>query len=263
MINFHRHRASDIDVEMFLVDEAFKLGDTREASEAQASLKQQKLFCCPDRFGRLPLHYLFFDADQFATNGLTEAELYKRAGDEEVPHRSCQVRLTRHERPIDPVELLTVLLRQMGGQGVDEKDLAGFTALHYAAVRGSTIACTLLMSSGCSVAKHCNAGNSALASAVFFKRETCTLTLLRALTEKDSLKRVLSQSHSGLNSVYHLHAEHPPPADEASRSPHSFKSTRMDTESDLYPVRSQPLYKLILAQGWEGNQDPLEYKCSH
>lgn len=229
---------------MFLLDQAFNPLD-QESTAEHTSLKQ-RLFSSGDIFGRLPLHYLFFDADHLSTNELTETDLYKRTADE-VRSAACQVKLARLEAQIDPVELLTVLLKQMGGQGLDEQDLAGFTALHYAAVRGSTIACTLLISNGCSIARQCNNGNSALASAIYFERESCTLSLLRALTEKAAWKD--SQEHQGLNSAYHLALDGI--TTHVAGSP-DLKWERK-VERDLYPVKSLSLYKLILAHGWEGN----------
>ena len=46
---------------------------------------------------------------------------------------------------IDPVEVVALLLEAMDGQKVDEPDSFGCTPLHYAAFRGATVSCLLLL----------------------------------------------------------------------------------------------------------------------
>ena len=147
---------------------------------------------------------------------------------------------------IDPVELLTVVIKQMDAQELDQQDLAGFTPLHYAAVRGSTIACTLLIANQCSILRKDNCGNTPLSSAIYFKRETCVLTLLRSgLVEASGGANAFS-----LSSSYNLQER-----DLDSSVTTAVKegwTLKRDVEKELYPEKKLSLYKLILAHGWEG-----------
>jgi hypothetical protein len=49
---------------------------------------------------------------------------------------------------IDPVEVVGLLLEAMDGLKVDEPDVFGCTPLHYAAFRGATVSCLLLLQVG-------------------------------------------------------------------------------------------------------------------
>jgi len=161
---------------------------------------------------------------------------------------------------IDPVEILTVLIKQIDTcpnrlQFLDEQDLAGFTPLHYAAVRGATIACSLLTDAGCSIFKSDNKGNTPLSSSIYFKRATTSMTFIRSLTGVSQDKK------NTLKAYYHYHEKDTHEID-------AIKSTT-DTETcsfveepdlkwtsnpdkDLHVTRRIPLYTLILLNEWEG-----------
>jgi ankyrin repeat protein len=120
--------AQYIDLELFFI-EHLKLS-------SHSGDNHQSVFNDKDKFARLPLHYLFHKAS-------------KSEVDKEVDPSKSQLELNAAElNVIDPVELLTLLIKNTRKEMLDDKDVYGFTALHYAAVRGATISCSMLISSG-------------------------------------------------------------------------------------------------------------------
>ncbi len=156
--------------------------------------------------------------------------------------------------PIDPVELLTILLKQTEPSLIDAQDLFGYTTLHYACIRGSAIVCSVLVTHGADMFTRGLDNNTPLSSAIYYKREMCTLTLLNHIKSAN-----ISRASSILNDVYYLHpsecsssteVNEPSSSDDESST---FKFAGNDeADKDLYPVRSISLYKLILANKWEG-----------
>ena len=77
-----------------------------------SATKIQRSFLC----SRIPLHYAFVK---------TEGNLDSFA--------------------IDPVEVVTLLLEAMKGKEINASDSFGCSPLHYAAFRGATVSCLLLI----------------------------------------------------------------------------------------------------------------------
>lgn len=251
----------NIDLEMFLIDNIFTLIDGLNSSSEFLADK--------DVFERQPLHYLFCQS-----NFKKDSSLYKSASKTGASSKSfdrlehCYISSKEAARPttIDPVELLTVLLKRVDKSKLDEKDQFGYTPMHYAAIRGSTICCSLLIANGCDYLSRAkvydengqstekpNEGNTPLSSSIYFKRETCALTLLRSIEQS-------TKADSFLNDFYFLH-----PYDYSSRSRDDFnqdvdfddvKTTlkwKGDTKQvDLHIKSRLPLYELILSHKWEG-----------
>ncbi len=72
--------------------------------------------------GRLPLHYAFVKIGRHGDSSRT-----------------------------DPIEVCSMLVDKMGGRGVDHRDAFGRSPLHYAARRGATVCCLLLLKHGAQV----------------------------------------------------------------------------------------------------------------
>jgi ankyrin repeat protein len=97
--------------------------------------------------------------------------------------------------------------------------------------------------------------NTPLATAIFYKREMCTLTLLNLFKSSP----VVPTAGQTLNSVYNLHpcetttgnSEDENNGDEESTKTLRFLGNEL-TDKDLYSTRSLGLYGLILANNWEG-----------
>ncbi|TRY73067.1 hypothetical protein TCAL_13884 [Tigriopus californicus] len=79
----------------------------------------------------------------------------------------------------DPIEVCSMIVEAMADQNVDEADEYGSTALHYAAYRGATVCCLLLISKGADVNRVDLLGNTPLAYAVLGQHEGCALILLQ------------------------------------------------------------------------------------
>ena len=75
-----------------------------------------------DKFGRLPLHYLFTKLPHGSKSGLNEIT-----------------------RQMDPVESYSIFASAMKYQQLDVVDEFGRSSLHYAACRGATVCCMLLV----------------------------------------------------------------------------------------------------------------------
>jgi ankyrin repeat protein len=235
-------------------------------------LQKSLFFSGKDFFGRLPLHYLFYNLKQFdlntfnTTNIYSLKTLYQNANSDKpvsIYFGSNQER--QNIPPIDPVELLTILINNTESKFYDEKDIYGYTALHYAAMRGSTISCSLLISKGCdflsrSIIPNSNdfkdnidpslIGNTPLSTAIYFKRESCVLAFLRSIEKKN--KSMEANSGATLKDYYYL--DHRDICDEETKHK---KETYLEwsssfTEKNLYPTKRLPLYQLILSYKWEG-----------
>lgn len=79
----------------------------------------------------------------------------------------------------DPIEVCSMVVEAMEDRNVDEADEYGSTALHYAAYRGATVCCLLLISKGADVNRVDLLGNTPLAYAVLGQHEGCALILLQ------------------------------------------------------------------------------------
>jgi ankyrin repeat protein len=206
----------------------------------------------------LPLHYLFSNIPELDTNTFKISNFYK------LSQSSLTKTLTTHIGPhisnqatiatIDPVELLTILLKQTESSLVDTRDLYGYSPLQYACIRGSAIACSILIAHGGSIFTRGLDNNTPLSSAVYFKREMCTLTLLNHIKSAN-----IYQESSMLNDVYHLHpslyssnsVEVNKVSSENESQPLRFIGN-VTVDQDLYPVTTVSLYHLILSNKWEG-----------
>ena len=157
------------------------------------------MFNMKDAFDRVPLHYLFLNSPQFTVFGKSVNDLYSVANVNELVKNEKLRRVGFGERGAsslcDPVELLAIVVKQMGLRCVDDKDVFGYTALHYAAVRGATVSCTFLASKGCDALSRSKSGNTPLSDAIYHNRETCAFALLRSLLDK-SIRQPLTDLHS-------------------------------------------------------------------
>lgn len=234
---------------MFLLDQIFTLAP----SQANLNAHKHQIFCTKDTFGRLPIHYLFYDSNRFETNDLTEVQLYQlKTPWEKItkPNKSVYFGkdYEKSSTVIDPVEILTVVIKQMENKFLDEQDLAGFTPLHYAAVRGATIACMLLVSNKCCIFKSDNMGNTPISSGIYYERQTCVLALLRSMNEN------LTKTYS-LKNHYYFHERDLLKIDgkyEEENAQEPNLEWERNPEKNLYPYKKVSLYKLILLNEWEG-----------
>ena len=253
---------------MFLLDQIFTIAATTGThTDAYKQLKT-KFFCTKDVFGRLPIHYLFYDSKHHQTNEISEANIYTIKNLWQKLSKNKSVYFGRPMSPqassrlIDPVEILTVLIKQMDTnpgrlQFLDEQDLAGFTPLHYAAIRGATISCTLLINAGCSNFKADNRGNTPLSSCIYFKRSTTALTLLRSLTtateqdKKNSLKAYYYYDEKDLNDELDT-AETDADTENSGDQLEPDLKWHSGVEKALHATKMIPLYTCILLNEWEG-----------
>ena len=81
--------------------------------------------------------------------------------------------------PSDPIQKVSILVKRMCHDMIPQKDRYGCSALHYAALRGSTVCALLLIKHGCKIDEEDNRGNTALSNAVHGKHDSCTLMLLQ------------------------------------------------------------------------------------
>ena len=150
------------------------------------------------------MHYLFYSLKQFDVHTFKTNNIYA------IKNLSINAKTTpvyfgnAEERnriaQIDPVELLTILIKNTDAKYHDEKDIYGYTPLHYAALRGSTISYSMLVSRGCNYLSRslianasdfiadkdpAKVGNTPLSTAIFFKRESCVLAFLRSIEQQN------------------------------------------------------------------------------
>jgi len=202
----------------------------------------QNLFHQVDFFHRLPLHYLFYDSKKFQINSFKSHELYKL--NKNFNTNQLKMYFGKDSiQQIDPVELLSLISRQMFNLNLDLKDKFGYTPLHYAAVRGATISCTLLASHGCNVLNPSQLNNTPLASAIYYKRESCVLALMRSCFSE-------TNKQASLNDFYYLNDTEV--ADHDDDDNNTDWCSLSSSEKDLYPLNKLPLYKLIISHKWEG-----------
>ncbi|CAF0785252.1 unnamed protein product [Brachionus calyciflorus] len=185
-----------------------------EALDLQFFLSEFSQFHLVDSIGRLPIHNLFINSKKCEFT---------------VPKLSDEL------NQIDPVEFLNILIEKTPKALLDIQDIFGNTPLHYAAIRGATISCSILVSEGCSILLKNNALNTPLSSAIYFKRETTVLQLLRS--NDDGL--------TPLNDFYHFSREDSNKEDKMS-------CVLMKEPEDLYKKECVHLYELILSYKWEG-----------
>ena len=125
-----------------------------------------------DCFQRIPLHYLFCNT---FTNKTIETKKAIKTKKLFIPQDLAGI-------TIDPVELLTMLTSSMNYKNIDEPDMFGYTPLHYAAIRGSTISCSHLIEKHCKIlAKYQTNLNTPLSSSIYYNHKSCVLTLLKSL----------------------------------------------------------------------------------
>jgi len=245
MINFGSS-ISNIDLEMFFLETIFTFN--KQSSE----VFKQKIFYEPDIFNRLPLHYLFYDSERFETAALKANEIYKITDLKEYLNKIDSsiktVQLGNNITQIDPVELLSLLLRQMKNKNLDTQDIFGYSALHYAAIRGSTISCTLLASHGCDVLNRSLNSNTPLSSAIFYKKETCVLSLLRCCFIENTTSKM---KNGNLNDYFYLDNSNLATYNPDNKTDFNLEWLQ-NNEKNLYPVKKLSLYRLIVSHKWEG-----------
>ena len=245
MLNMHRQAASGIDHEIFFIERIFSISG---ANSDTLRLLKRNLFLETDLFERLPLHYLFFDPANSDTFGMRDNDLYKCKNIEQLSTLSGvyfgSQETVSTQKCIDPVELLTILVNQMGcPKQLDSKDKCGYTALHYAVVRGATISCSVLITQGCSISTRAyQAGNTPLSTSVYYKRDACVLVLLRSLSEANSGET------GSLNDHYHLPEQIK--IDVEVEEPDLVWTPKCERQE--YSIKKLPLYQLILSHKWEG-----------
>jgi ankyrin repeat protein len=174
--------SDNIDLEFFLIDNSNK------------SVLFER-----DSYNRLPLHYLFYNSSddktrQFFLTAYTNPCLLENKNKIEN-----DIKFDANSGALDPVELLNSIIKKMNNkQFLDEPDVYGYTPMHYASIRGSTISCFILINNDCNFV-HASLidQNTPLSSSIHFKRETCALGLLRCITDTSTLdKYSLKDLHS-------------------------------------------------------------------
>ena len=101
-----------------------------------------------------------------------------------LPLHYCFVKVGRHadRSRSDPIEICSMLVEAMRGgkeEAVDTRDEFLSTPLHYAALRGATVCCLLLLERGADIEAVDRRGNTPLAYAVLGGHEGCALVLLQ------------------------------------------------------------------------------------
>ena len=144
--------------------------------------------------GRNPLHFSVNDTTDEADQSLDlELVLLKGGCDTtalddrgRLPLHYAFVKAGRHREAArsDPIEVVSLIVEAMEDKGVaeghvDKADSFGATPLHYAAYRGATVSCLLLLQKGADINAVDKKGNSPLAYAVMGKHEGCALVLLQ------------------------------------------------------------------------------------
>ena len=258
--------SSNIDFEIFFMEKLFNIV---HAADDLANIKSG-IFSAKDIFERIPLHYLFYNVKSVDQDTFKTSDLYKAPSLSKIIAKKLLYFNEESYLPvcaIDPVELLTIIIKQTNAKKfIDEKDFAGYTPLHYACMRGSIISCTILLSYGANIFNRSTNGlktempNTPLSSAIFFKRESCTLTLLNHIKEKCDDEKF----QSSLNDFYYLHPKYYIPAEEQDEEEEeeanngsnnlapTLKWAANQSDKDLYPNKSTALYQLILENKWQG-----------
>ena len=155
-----------------------------------------------DKRGRLPLHYAFVKVGRLADSS-----------------------------KMDPIEVVSTLLdaSEDAEAAVRAADEFGSTALHYAAYRGATVCCLLLLQKGADIGGRDGKGNTPLAYAVLGGHDGAALVLL--------------QNGASVNVDVHPMAE--PEEDRAFKYlPEHYK--------DDTPGRTRSLFRGIVENGWLG-----------
>ena len=194
-----------------------KAADLADSLDVQFFLSEFSPFDALDSQMRLPLHYLFLNTESCEFN------------EPDIKEKFTQ---------IDPVEFLIVLVEKTPKDMLDYQDAYGYTPLHYAAIRGATISCSILIANNCSILKHNLIGNSPLSSAIYFKRESTILQLLRS--ENQGLKE--------LNSFYNF--------EKNEQNEEEIKCSLI--EKPIETSKSIHLFELILSYKWQGNFKKLK-----
>jgi ankyrin repeat protein len=93
----------------------------------------------------------------------------------------CFVKVGKHldNTRTDPIEVCSMLVEAMNGKQIDNVDAYGCSPLHYAAYRGATVCCLLLLEKGADIEAVDHKGNTPLAYSVFGGHEGCALVLLQ------------------------------------------------------------------------------------
>uniref|UniRef100_A0A914XND2 Uncharacterized protein n=1 Tax=Plectus sambesii TaxID=2011161 RepID=A0A914XND2_9BILA len=150
-----------------------------------------------NKWKRSPLH-IAINADDGAADGTTEPIewLIENGGDKNntngriyekdirgrLPLHYAFVKIARHTdvSKIDPISVVSVLIRAMDKKFLDTKDEFGCTPLHYAAMRGANICIVTLLQHGSDPNILTIHGNSSLGFATLHGHEPSALTLLQA-----------------------------------------------------------------------------------
>jgi ankyrin repeat protein/predicted DNA-binding WGR domain protein len=252
LINFNSSN-SNIDLEMFFLETILTFNKTIENEQLK-----QKIFQQQDVFNRLPLMYLFFDSKNFAQFSLKSVDFYKLNDVNDYLSKNSSSKTIYFGKyneilQIDPVELLSVILRQMNNKNLDSKDIFGYTTMHYAAIRGSSISCAMLASHGCDVLCQSNSnGNTPLSSAIFYKRETCVLTLLRSCFSEDNKAKLTDYYYLNDIEMNDFNADFEFTINQQNDLKESYLKCQQASEKNLFPIKKFTLYKLIISHKWEG-----------
>lgn len=237
---------SSKDLELFFVEDVYTIVENARVGE---------IFTKRDCFDRLPIHYLFYNT----FNWPKDEEMYKAAVADGPVHllksiRSVELPMdTQSVTVIDPVELLSLIMNQTkksgGTDSVDQKDMFGYTTMHYAAIRGSSVCLSLFLSESCDFLARARDNNTPLSSSVYFKRNSCVQTLLRVIEEKNSSSS--NDLATTLNDFYYLPASIRS-ATSSSDDEKCMKWLGAKPEADLFTRGKIQIYELILSYDWEG-----------
>ena len=211
---FMRESSGNMDLELFLIENG------------------SHMFATDDQ-KRIPLHYLF-------CNQLIDESFAKQ-----------KFEITPEPEKVDPIELLTLITKNMDLKNQIDTSFSddyGMTPLHYAAMRGSTICCLHIIENSNSSPHHllfkpCLRGNSPLSLAIFYKSDTCLLTLLKQISGNNDDK-------FSLKSFYHLSGENDNGMEIGEKDYICWAPKTVTINA--FPLVKQTLYELILNNRWEG-----------
>ena len=79
----------------------------------------------------------------------------------------------------NPIQIVSTLVEVMDINMIQQKDIFGSTALHYAALRGATVCSLLLIQKGSKINILDNKANSPLVNSVIGKHDSCALMLIQ------------------------------------------------------------------------------------